>query len=179
VVISADPGTSIAVGQAVTLSAQVTGAGPSVKYQWLLNTDAVAGATSARYTGSEFSDGDVISCTVTGICGVVAGDHKVVIRVGATGTQQVVVTGGDIRVVPNPNKGVFTVRGSLGVAADAEVTLEITDVLGQGVYKGTVLARNGELDEKIQLAGSVANGMYLLNVQSGSEHKVFHIVIEQ
>jgi hypothetical protein len=179
VVISAAPGTSIAAGEPVTFSAKVTGAGPAVSYQWQVNTAAVAGATMSRYTSGSFADGDVVSCSVSGICGEVAGGNKLVVTVGATGTGVVVLAGGEIRVVPNPNKGMFTVRGTLDIAADGEVTLEITDVLGQVVYTAKVMAHNGVLDQKIQLAGSVANGMYLLSLHSGNENKVFHIVIEQ
>jgi hypothetical protein len=91
-----------------------------------------------------------------------------------------VITGADdIVVIPNPNRGQFTVKGSLGVSNDEEVTLEITDMLGQVVYTGKVVAHNGVLNEQVSLSGAIANGMYLLNVHSETASKVFHMVIEQ
>ena len=52
-------------------------------------------------------------------------------------------------------------------------------MLGQQVYKSNVTARNGQLNERISLGGSVANGMYMLSLRSGTDNEVFHIVIEQ
>jgi hypothetical protein len=85
----------------------------------------------------------------------------------------------DVRIIPNPNKGAFIVKGTIGNSADQEVSLEVTDMLGQVVYNNTVMAHGGNINEQIQLGKTLANGMYLLNVRSGSETKVFHFVVEQ
>ncbi len=34
------------------------------------------------------------------------------------------------------------------------------------------------LNESVNL-GTIANGMYLVNVKAGNDHKVFHLVVEQ
>jgi len=52
-------------------------------------------------------------------------------------------------------------------------------MLGQSVYKEKVMTHEGVINEKIQLSSSVANGMYILNLQSGVQNTVFHMVIEQ
>jgi len=85
---------------------------------------------------------------------------------------------GDIEV-PNPNKGIFTVKGSLGTAVDQEVSFEVTNMLGQVIYTSKVMSHNGEISTTIQLGTNLANGMYIPNMRSESENKVFHIVIEQ
>jgi hypothetical protein len=59
-----------------------------------------------------------------------------------------------------------------------ELTVEVTDMIGQVVYSGKIQAVNGSVDQKITLTNT-ANGMYLLNLASGTEHTVFHFVIEQ
>jgi len=87
--------------------------------------------------------------------------------------------GSDITVLPNPNKGEFTIKGSLGVNTDEEVSLELTDVLGQVIYKNKVTAKNGKLNEHIQLVNTIANGMYMLILHSDGVNEVFHVVIEQ
>ena len=84
-----------------------------------------------------------------------------------------------INLLPNPNKGAFSVRGMLGNSADAEVILEVTNLLGQVIYRNKIIAVAGKLDETIMLSKTLANGMYILNVQSGTEKKTFHFVIEQ
>ena len=90
------------------------------------------------------------------------------------------VTGiGDIMLFPNPNKGNFTIKGFLSTQEDATVSIEITDMLGQLVYRNNFIAQNGNINEQLQLVNTIANSMYLVNVRSGSEQKVFHIVVER
>ena len=52
-------------------------------------------------------------------------------------------------------------------------------MLGQVIYTAKADVHNGELDQLIQLSSSVANGMYILNIRSGSDKKIFHLVVEQ
>ena len=78
---------------------------------------------------------------------------------------------------PNPNNGTFTVKGSLRTNIDEEVSLIITDMLGKVIYKKNTIAQSGNINEQVVFDGSFANGMYLLEVRSGIENKVFHFVI--
>ena len=85
----------------------------------------------------------------------------------------------EVHVLPNPNKGVFTIKGSTGATRDEEVTLEVTDMLGQVVYKNKVMAVGGSVNEQILLNGALTNGMYILNISTASETKVYHFVVVQ
>jgi len=87
-------------------------------------------------------------------------------------------TSSNIYVHPNPNKGIFTVSGTVGSTNDEPVYIEVTNMLGQVVYKNQVTTKNGELEEQVQL-NNVANAMYILSVRSQTDIKVFHIVVEQ
>jgi hypothetical protein len=180
VTITANPGTSIGHNQSLTLTASAAPVvGPT--YQWLINGIPVAGATNASFTHSGYSvtSDDSVTCAVTsnGICNV-TGYKWVYIHSSTEGVGQI-STGSDIAVLPNPNKGEFTIKGSIGTVNDEEVSLEITDIIGQVVYRNSVTAHAGKLDEHISLSKSLANGMYMLTLRSGAENKVFHIVIEQ
>jgi len=84
----------------------------------------------------------------------------------------------NVQLLPNPNKGEFSVKGTLGVSVSEEVTLEVTNMLGQTVYKEKVMSKNGAVDANVHL-GNVANGMYMLVLRTASANKVFHVVIEQ
>ena len=85
-------------------------------------------------------------------------------------------TGAMVNVIPNPNKGAFTVMGTLGTAKQEEdVLLELTDMLGQTVYKSKAVAREGKIEEDV-LLNNIANGMYLLNVRWEDGSKVMHVV---
>lgn len=78
---------------------------------------------------------------------------------------------------PNPNKGTFAVKGSLGTTKDAAVTYEISNMLGQVVYTNSNIATGGVIDQQISI-GSFASGMYMLNIKSGNETKAIHFVVE-
>src|ERR1019366_226929 len=183
VTITAHPGTGITVGANDTFVATVTNGGLAPAYQWKIHGTAVPGATNATFIWSSFANGDVVSCVVTssGMCGGQTGSNLVTLTVtNNSGVGVKPVTGeGVVQVLPNPNKGDFTIRGTLGVITDEEVTIEITDMLGQVVYQEQVMKLNGKLDERVQLSSTIANGMYMLTLYSGSEHKVVHMVIEE
>ncbi len=54
----------------------------------------------------------------------------------------------------------------MGSTEDEEVTLEVTDVLGQVIYKNKVTAYGGRINETIALSNALANGMYIMNIES-------------
>ncbi len=89
----------------------------------------------------------------------------------------------NVYIVPNPNNGRFTLKGtwiSNGVTiGEEELSLEITNLLGQVIYSDKIVAHNGEINEMIRINNSVANGMYLLNIHSSDQERLFHIVIKQ
>jgi trimeric autotransporter adhesin len=163
-----------------TLTASVAGA-VYPTYQWYINGIPVTGATNAIFIHNNFSypQIDSVSCMVTnhGVC-TVTGHQWILIQSTTVGVRNI-TTEGNISVVPNPNKGVFMIRGSLGTATDEAVTIEITDMIGQSIYGNKVTAKNGVLNESVTLGKGLANGMYLLTIRSESESRVFYIVVEQ
>ena len=184
VTISAHPGLNISAGQPETLTATATMGGPSPTYQWSVNGMQVSGATLPTYSSSTFNDGDVVSCDVTssGGCAGATGTNSVTIHVTGVGVKPVTASGADVKLIPNPNKGIFTVKGSLvpiAIGTDEEVTLEITDMIGQVVYTNKIMTRGGVINQQIELGNAIANGMYILTLNSAGERQVFHLVIEQ
>lgn len=181
VTVTANPGTNIAAGQSVTFTAAVVNGGPTPSYQWLVNGTPVAGATLPSYTTSNLANKDTVACQVlsSGGCAGLLGSGGVRVNVHGVGVQQVSIANSDIKLLPNPNKGIFTVKGTLGFETNEEVSLEVTNMLGQVIYKSAVQAHNGDINERIELGNGIANGMYILSLRSGGESKVFHLVIEQ
>ena len=179
VTITTIPGGNITPGELVTVEATVTNGISAPTFQWYVNGVPVTGATSAVLTRT-FSNMDSVSCevTTTGGCAGIMGSGSVTIHIANVGVTQVAAANGDIQLVPNPNKGTFTVKGSLATASNEEVTIEVTDMIGKVVYTGKAATHNGEINEKIQL-NNLANGMYILSVHADTENKVFHMVIEQ
>ena len=178
VTISANPGLNLAAGQAVVFTANVLNGGASPAYQWKINGVEVPGAIAQTYSTNALSNHDVVSCEVTSSIACAGHKGSDAVTVGVSGTAVNNVTAmADVTLVPNPNKGAFVVKGFIGAGVN-EAVVEVTNMLGQVIYTNTLSVHNGELNEKVQLS-NVANGMYILNLRSGSDSKVFHIVVEQ
>jgi len=165
----------------LVLTAATTNEGSNPSYQWLVNGVAVQGATSIVFASSSFADNDSVTCMVTssGACGGIVTTGTVGISVGNLGVNNSMSATFDVKIFPNPNKGVFTLKGSIGTAADETVTVEVTDILGQVIYKNNVTAHNGVINETVSLGGMLDNGMYMLNLHGGTVNRIFHFVIEK
>ncbi len=179
VTISVLPGNNVAAGTNVTFSAMVTHGGTTPLYQWVVNSTPIAGATNSSYSTSTLSNNDSVTCMVEGSCGLV-GFNSIGMKIHSVGVGVGTVANGNssLTLLPNPNKGEFTVKGSLISAIDQVVTFEVTDVIGQVVYSSKVKVLGGNVNEHITL-DKLSNGMYLFNLRSGNETSVFHFVIEQ
>lgn len=182
VTITAVPGTTVLIGVPVTFTASVTGGGTSLTYQWEVNGSPVPGATLATFTRTP-ANGDVVTCVVNGTggpCGPQTGNAHVTMIVNDPSLGVYPVSGiSGFMVIPNPNKGDFTVTGTLSSGADEEVALTMTDMLGREVYKNNVQAKNGKLEAGISLGSNVAGGTYILSIRTGAGNQVFHIVIDK
>ncbi|MBX2905848.1 MAG: T9SS type A sorting domain-containing protein [Taibaiella sp.] len=180
VTIVAEPGTNVKQGVSVTFMAHVSGAGPSPKYQWLVSGAEVPGATTATFVSGNLENGDSVTCTVTGsgACGK-ASLNSVIMSIEPTGITPLVISGADLKLMPNPTNGSFVISGTVGSKVDEAITFEVTDMLGQVVCRGNTIARAGSLNERIELKGTLANGMYMLSVSNGNDRKLFHFVLKQ
>jgi hypothetical protein len=171
--------TSVAIGTFDTLTATVASGDAHVSYQWVVNNLPVAGATTNTFISNNFTypREDSVTCVVTtdGACGTTSfGWVYISMHPEGVGTLS---AGEDFTVVPNPNRGSFVLKGTMG-GSDEEIAVEVTDMLGQVVYRQQVKASGGKVNERIQL-GNIANGMYLLNLRTAGGSRVFHIVVEQ
>ncbi len=160
-----DHGTAITnIGAAISLGDDAMGG------EWTSSDNSIA-TVDANGTVTGIAVGSVIvTHLVTGSDGAIS----------ATITQIVVnPVAFEVRLQPNPNKGTFTLNGSVGTNRDEAVTLVITNMLGQVVYSGKGVAKGGIINEQILLNSNLTNGMYLLNVQAAAGSKVFHFVLEK
>lgn len=178
VTVTAAPGTTIGIGATLTLTAGVTSGGTTTTYQWYVNGVAVSGATNATYVNNTYNEGDTVYVIVNASpCGGNA-SNGVVVHV-TNGVDNVNPGALNISLMPNPNNGTFSVKGSLATMNNQDVTIEVTNMIGQVVYRQNATVRNGEVNELIQLNGIVANGAYLLNFRSGADTKQFHFILNR
>jgi len=169
-------------GQVDTFVVIATHGGLSPVYQWYINGVAVAGATNATYITSTLVDGQVITCSVT------SSDPCTSPKTGASNSIRASVGSGltdankalnEFRLMPNPNTGDFTISGILKKYGDGNVSISITDMLGQTIFKKTVVVTNNVINEHIVLNKSIANAMYLVKIAYGDDHQIFHVVIDR
>ena len=145
------------------------------------NTVATAGSASGVVAGIR-AGGVSIYYTVTAT-GCRATLPFVVNNCRIADDNEALTGGGDmptsIVLIPNPNKGAFTIKGNLATMQNEDVQIDIVDMLGHVVHRATYTAIDGKLNERIELNTNLANGMYLLNLKSGKGNAVIHFVIEQ
>lgn len=68
-----------------------------------------------------------------------------------------------LKLYPNPNEGMFTVAAD-GLSAARHIELEVTNVLGQTIYRQQVFIDQGKINHVISLNKTNAAGAYMLNV---------------
>ena len=82
-------------------------------------------------------------------------------------------------LIPNPNRGEFTIDCELANAATTNVVIEITNMLGQVVYKENAPVIGGKVSKVILLDKANANGVYHVSITSADEHVVYNMVVNR
>lgn len=179
---------------AIVGASSVSVSGSTVTY-----TDATTGGTWSSSNTAKATVGSatgivtgvsVGSATITYTVSNAAGCTNIATKIIAVGPttpdvdQSLVIKNlqisvGNVVLIPNPNEGEFILRGSLKNAGDIDVIIEVIDVLGQVVYTCKAAIQDGKVNEKVKLSNTLANGMYLLNLYSSSEHYTFQFVVER
>ena len=186
---------STVVSKNITIVAQpsagtISGAATVCVGATLVLTDNAAGGTwtSSNANGLITSPGhvkgmtagtDTIHYKVVNFCGSDSVQKTITITdCSHTGVHAAGNSPAEIKVLPNPNKGDFEIEGSLGTTGDAQVSIEVTDMVGHTLYTGKATAVNGSLHQHISLGTSPASGTYILSVRSATSYNVFHVVVE-
>ena len=174
---------TVVAGLVDTFTAVATGAGSSPSFQWYINGNPVPGATSYRYITDSLRDGQIVNCEETSSF-VCSSPHSIFsggisITVLPNSVQQVGKNASHFTLLPNPNRGEFTISGTTGTAGDDKVTIVMSDILGQTVYSKTTMSVNGSVNEHVGLGNKLASGTYMVTITSGEDHVVFHVTIDK
>jgi hypothetical protein len=175
--ISASPSLTVNAGDPITFTAFVTGAGPSPVFEWYVNSSLVPGAITNTFTTSTLSDYDSVTCRVTGsgVCSIVT-YNSVYVTILPVGVGHIAGEAG-ISIFPNPGNGQFRLRAAVGAFTLGDVRLNVSDVLGQNVYTGTLQMGANGIDAVINLPQSLASGVYMLNVGNGIETRQYRLIV--
>lgn len=165
--ITCNPTTPLAPYELVTFTAYPVNGGNSPKYQWRKNLTDQIGANSYTWGTMQIDDKDSVSV-------IMISDYKCPQPKTATSNKikVTVLTGvddvkgnGNISLYPNPNSGLFTIKGN--VNSNKEVTIQIVNAAGQLVYETTCLPNNKELNTQINVE-HLAKGVYSLRIKTGT-----------
>ncbi len=172
---------SISAGESVTFVAVALNAGSSATYEWFIDGSPVPGATNVTYTTSDITNGQVVHCKVTSSLPCVT--PRIALSPGftmmvTTGLWEVTKNGNSFTVNPNPNSGSFSISGKLASVLQSDVHVSVINVIGQTVYDGSAIVKNGLLREQISLPPGTPTGTYLLTVTSDGEQAIFRMVVE-
>lgn len=167
VTVNASPGLTVGPWAPITFTANPTNGGAAPTYQWKKNGTNIPGATANTYLGTtnaELADGDVICVAIKSNALCPSPDtatgcaSAIKVNLGATDLINIK----DLQLYPNPNEGVFTVKGTL--LTNEPVMIEILNVMGQIVYSATTQPQNRVIETKITITGMV-QGNYILRLK--------------
>jgi len=131
---------------------------PGSSYQWFLNGDPIPGATDVTYTAIQSGNYHVEYVGPNG-CPTSTPIEEFTLQVGVEELSMFDV----LDVYPNPGEGQFTVRGQLPTSE--EVTIELTNMLGQTLQPAIVLGSTNDFVQPIDIS-SYANGVYFIRIHA-------------
>ncbi len=145
-----------------TFKALPQNGGTNPQFQWYKNNSTIPGATDSIYIATGIQKYDRITVRMTSSLECVS-DRAVMsenITTGITATKNAEI---DLKLYPNPNEGMFTVAVD-GLGTAMYVELEVTNMMGQIVYRKQVQPEQGKINHAVSLSKSNAAGGYMLNV---------------
>jgi hypothetical protein len=153
-------------GQTITFQSSTNA--PGVSYQWNVNSAPVNGATSSTFSTSALKNGDSVNLVLTAVDSCIkpgTATSNMIIVTLAVGVKNVEETVTDIRLVPNPNNGNFTLRGTLLPGTNPkDAYVEVLNALGAVIYKEALPVTNNKFEQQIQLNDKIANGLYMVRI---------------
>ncbi|PQJ09968.1 hypothetical protein CJD36_014810 [Flavipsychrobacter stenotrophus] len=181
--VSFSPNDTVAyLGAVVTFFCASTYAGTSPTFQWYVNRVAVVGATNSSYARHVYEN-DTVRCVVrsNAICAIPNKDtsNAVIIYASFLDVTDINATGNGVSLFPNPTAGNFTLTGAVGVRNDDELQIEVMDLKGSVVYRKSIASQRGQINEPLNLAGQLANGVYFLRIISDADQKQLKLIINK
>jgi hypothetical protein len=163
-------------GSSVTFHAVIAGT-MLLPGTWYVNNAAVADTTTTLVI-PHVTHNDTVRYEVASsmVCASIGVSNQVIVRLN-TSVGNVSSTDMNIDMLPNPNNGSFALKGLVGGIEEGALAMEVTNALGQVVYKGSAAVHNGLVDNSVSL-NNVASGLYILRVSKEGATRVFRFVVE-
>ncbi|MGN6566541.1 MAG: T9SS type A sorting domain-containing protein [Flavipsychrobacter sp.] len=175
VTISSNMGNTITQGAEVILIASPAGS-KYVSYQWKRNGISIPGANGKTFTTNDISNNEVysvsVSTTAQCVLSTTANSNKLTMHVlpPLSETQEQ-----SSATAIDAGNGNYIIKGAFPNSSEANI--EVLSVIGQCVYKETVLLQNGILNVRLHL--DIPNGIYIVRSRAGSQSFTQRIVVRQ
>ncbi|MES2703095.1 MAG: T9SS type A sorting domain-containing protein [Bacteroidota bacterium] len=169
------------LGQVFTFYSNVTYGGAAPTFQWYVNDVPVPGATSSSYSMPIYRS-VLVYCRVTGNppCATgTTGQSNTIIIHSSLGVNATAVGTSEFSLFPNPNTGAFTLNGTITGGSDQALAIEVTNMLGQVIYRGSAVPQGGAVSQQVALGSDLAPGSYIMRVSSEGVNEVFHFVVSK
>lgn len=131
---------------------------PGSGYQWFLNGDPIPGATGLDYTAIQSGNYHV---EYIGPNGCPTSTYVLEFTL-QTGVEELSIFD-VLDVYPNPGGGQFTIRGQMPTYE--EVTIELTNMLGQALQPAIVIGSTNDFVQPIDIS-RYANGVYFIRIHA-------------
>ncbi len=150
--------TPMDLAEVVVSGNDLTADPPGTSYQWFLNGDPIPGANNITYTAIQSGNYHVEYIGPNG-CPTATPIEEFTLQVGVEELSLFDV----LDIYPNPGKGQFTIRGQLPTYE--EVTIELTNMLGQTLQPAIVLGSTNDFVQPVDISG-YANGVYFIRIHA-------------
>jgi len=104
---------------------------------------------------------------------------RMVAKRNTTAVGGIAAISSNIAVFPNPNNGIFTVKASLNSPGNESIELVVMNIMGQVIYKKTIIPQAGNINEQVILNSDLPGGVYLLKTESPMGSNSIHFILRK
>lgn len=165
--------TQAASGNSYTIAFTSTSTGNPTAYNWSFGDGQTSTSQNPTHT---YAANGTYTVTLSASNGNCSDDHTMTITITGVGIEELPKTIEGIRLFPNPNSG--TVKLEINSTNNAQAEVSIADMTGRIVMQSIENLTTGNNLFTLNTT-EFANGMYFINVKSGSESKSLRMVVNK